>query len=190
VSQLAWSHPKFGNLIASCGFDRKVCIWKEISGNKWDKLYEYTEHSNCVNCVSFCPYDYGVILIAGSTDGNISIHEYKSKCILLKLDDNWTSAVVSNAHNFGVNCLCFASYNDENGGTGILSSLRFISSGNDGNIKIWKAEENNFGYDIRSFTTEGVLSDGHEDTIRDVVWKFNAEHNSQIIISGADVIYI
>jgi protein transport protein SEC13 len=186
VWQLAWSHPKFGGLLASCGFDRKVCIWKEASANKWEKIYEYTEHSNSVNCLSFCPIDYGLILIAGSTDGTISIHEYKSINLII-LDDNWTSARVTNAHNFGVNCLCFASYNDETNLTA-LSPLRFISAGNDGNIKIWTAQENNFGYDINSFTTENLL-EGHEDTVRDVVWKFNPEQNSQNIISGGDVLY-
>lgn len=28
VWQVAWSHPKFGNLLASCSYDRKVIIWK------------------------------------------------------------------------------------------------------------------------------------------------------------------
>eukprot|EP00951_Prasinocladus_malaysianus_P045780 scaffold617510_cov38-Prasinocladus_malaysianus.AAC.1 len=29
VWQVCWAHPKFGNLLASCGFDHKVIIWKE-----------------------------------------------------------------------------------------------------------------------------------------------------------------
>ena len=35
----------FGNLIASCSYDRKVIIWKETSGT-WSKLYEYTNHDS------------------------------------------------------------------------------------------------------------------------------------------------
>ena len=78
IWQMSWAHPKYGNIIASCGFDRKVCVWKEVNKNNWEKLYEYTEHSNSVNCLAFAPYEYGLILISGSTDGSISIHEYKS----------------------------------------------------------------------------------------------------------------
>lgn len=45
VWQLAWAHPMFGNLIASCSYDRKVIIWKETNGS-WGKLYEYQNHDS------------------------------------------------------------------------------------------------------------------------------------------------
>lgn len=45
VWQLAWAHPMFGNLLASCGYDRKVIIWKETNGT-WGKLYEYSNHDS------------------------------------------------------------------------------------------------------------------------------------------------
>lgn len=43
--QVAWAHPMFGNLLASCSYDRKVIIWKEENGS-WDKMYEYTGHES------------------------------------------------------------------------------------------------------------------------------------------------
>jgi protein transport protein SEC13 len=79
VWQVSWSHPRFGNILASCGFDKKVLIWKEISLNNWEKIYEYTEHKNSVNSLAFAPQEYGLILLCGSSDGSISLHEYKSK---------------------------------------------------------------------------------------------------------------
>jgi len=75
---LAWSHPRFGNLLASCGFDKKVIIWKEMSQNIWERIFEYNGHKNSVNALSFCPHEYGLILLCGSSDGSISLHEYKS----------------------------------------------------------------------------------------------------------------
>ena len=45
VRQLAWSHPMYGSLLASCSYDRKVIIWKEQNG-AWDKLYEYSNHDS------------------------------------------------------------------------------------------------------------------------------------------------
>ena len=94
---------------------------------------------------------------------------------------------LTNAHGFGVNCLVWISHNDEaNINVNKLSELRFASAGNDGVIKIWRANENNHGYDINSFNSSETLN-GHEDTIRDIVWKYNSEQNSHVIISGGDV---
>lgn len=41
VWQVAWAHPKYGSLLASCSYDRKVIIWKEIGVGEWTKLYVY-----------------------------------------------------------------------------------------------------------------------------------------------------
>lgn len=38
VWQVAWAHPKFGSLLASCSFDNKVIIWKETSDNIWSQV--------------------------------------------------------------------------------------------------------------------------------------------------------
>jgi len=38
VWQVAWAHPKFGNILASCSYDRKVIVWKSTSPRDWTKL--------------------------------------------------------------------------------------------------------------------------------------------------------
>lgn len=43
--QVAWAHPMYGNILASCSYDRKVIIWKEENGT-WEKTYEYTGHDS------------------------------------------------------------------------------------------------------------------------------------------------
>jgi len=35
VWQVAWAHPKFGSILASCSYDRKVIIWKQGADNEW-----------------------------------------------------------------------------------------------------------------------------------------------------------
>jgi protein transport protein SEC13 len=159
-----------------------------VAGSKWEKLYEYSEHTNSVNCLSFCPYEYGLILICGSADGSISIHEYKSKYYTY-IDDNWNAFRLANAHALGVNCLTWASYNDEtNINSNNLSQLKFISGGNDNTIRIWIAKENNFGFDIASFTSD-VSFIGHDNSVKDIAWKFNNEQNNEIIISSGEVYF-
>lgn len=42
--EVSWAHPKFGSILASCSYDRKVIIWKEEQPNQWRKIYEYSGH--------------------------------------------------------------------------------------------------------------------------------------------------
>jgi len=48
VWQVAWAHPKFGSILASSSYDKKVIIWKETSTNIWTKGYEYDKHESSV----------------------------------------------------------------------------------------------------------------------------------------------
>ena len=35
VFEVAWAHPKFGNILASCGFDNNIIFWQEQEANQW-----------------------------------------------------------------------------------------------------------------------------------------------------------
>lgn len=73
-------------MIASCGYDTKVYVYKKtkLTTNKgeWNKIFEYSEHKNSVNSIMFAPHEYGLILLCGSSDGCISLHEYRSDYII------------------------------------------------------------------------------------------------------------
>lgn len=50
VWQVAWAHPKYGHILASCSYDGKVLIWKEqqgqgVSAGSWAKVKEHTLHT-------------------------------------------------------------------------------------------------------------------------------------------------
>lgn len=45
VWQVAWAHPMYGNILASCSYDRKVIIWKEENGT-WEKTHEHSGHDS------------------------------------------------------------------------------------------------------------------------------------------------
>ena len=101
VWQVAWTHPKFGNILASCAYDGRVLIFKEQNGN-WTKIHEHNKHTasgttmkkkienfilmiiSLVNSVAWAPHELGAILACASSDGKISILEYKGsfrKCV-------------------------------------------------------------------------------------------------------------
>lgn len=101
VWQIAWAHPKFGHILASCSYDGKVLIWKEQPGQGpstggWTKINEHTLHSasgefgmiaepaavltwrHVVNSVCWAPHELGPILACASSDGKLSVLTFKS----------------------------------------------------------------------------------------------------------------
>jgi protein transport protein SEC13 len=40
VWQVTWAHPKYGSLLASCGYEGKIIVWKEVNGS-WAKVKEF-----------------------------------------------------------------------------------------------------------------------------------------------------
>ena len=108
VWQVAWAHPKFGTLLASCSFDHRVIVWKEMQDNQWQQVttmrsdlgYEQgnrnsrseyilaqvyitpaTLHTASINSIAWAPHELGLILAVGSSDGTTSILEYSSAAV-------------------------------------------------------------------------------------------------------------
>ena len=99
---MAWAHPKYGHILASCSYDGKVLIWKEqqvqgTSAGSWAKVKEHTLHTASgksldpinleilaltgrlsVNSVSWAPHELGAILVCASSDGKLSVLTFKS----------------------------------------------------------------------------------------------------------------
>ncbi len=38
VWQVAWAHPKYGSLLASCSFDHRIIVWKESADGQWQQV--------------------------------------------------------------------------------------------------------------------------------------------------------
>lgn len=86
---MSWAHPSFGSILASCSYDGRVFIWKEVgagagksSGGEvqdgWERIKEHTLHSASVNSIAWAPYDLGPILACASSDGKISVLTFQS----------------------------------------------------------------------------------------------------------------
>ena len=55
VWQVAWAHPQFGSLLATCGYDRRVMVFRESSmpapGN-WVRVFCYEAHESSGACAA------------------------------------------------------------------------------------------------------------------------------------------
>lgn len=159
VWQVAWAHPKFGTLLASCSYDTKVIIWKETNGT-WNKIKEHTAHSASVNSVAWAPHEYGLILGCASSDGKVSI-------LTCKDDGTWDMNMFA-AHSIGCNAISWAPASVPGtlismvGGNKTNSPKRFASAGCDNIIKIWKEDTNGW--------KEETSLEGHQDWVRDIAW--------------------
>ena len=140
VYKLAWSHPSFGPVLASSGYDRKVNLFKLNQNDKLEKLYEHETHDNCVNTLKFSPSSNKLLLISGDLNGNIITCEYLKKDFVVK-------KIIG--HDFGVNSIDFL---DEN---------NFVTCGNDNIIKIWNYSQENENVVINC---EHVLNDNNMTT--------------------------
>lgn len=185
VWQLAWAHPLFGNMLASCSYDRKVIVWKETKAGHWENVYEYNKHDSSVNTIGWAPKEFGILLVCGSSDGAISV----IKCI----DGNWSGERIPDAHTTGVNAVCWApafSYGlslfhldakddptaDELAQDGKLEK-RFVSGGCDNKLKIWLFDEKE-----EKWIVENVLEQ-HTDWIRDCGWSPTVGSGKSLIAS-------
>jgi protein transport protein SEC13 len=178
VWQVAWAHPKYGHILASCSYDGKVLIWKEQQGQGggvsggWSKVKEHTLHTASVNSVSWAPHELGAMLACASSDGKLSVLTFKN-------DGQW-GADIFNGHAIGCNAVSWAPatqpgslitphQNNSVPGqpTPLQTVKRFASAGCDNLVRIWGYRD-----DSQSWVEEEVL-EGHTDWVRDVAWAPN-----------------
>lgn len=132
--------------------------------------------SYIVNMVSWAPHSLGAILACASTDGKVSILEFK--------DDSWDTRIIS-AHATGCNAVSWAP--DVNPGSLVQSSAtntqgirKFVTGGSDNLVKIWQ-----YSPDQDTYIVETVL-DGHHDWVRDVAWAPSILSKSYIASASQD----
>lgn len=167
VWQVAWAHPKFGSILASCSYDGKVLIWKEQPDNKtWSIITEHKVHQASVNSVSWAPHELGAILLCTSSDGKVSVLDFN--------DDGTTSHVIFDAHSIGVNSASWAPVNSK------LLERKFVTCGSDNLAKIWKFDNNTNKY------IEEAKLEGHSDWVRDVSWSQSVLIKSYIATASQD----
>jgi len=160
VWEVCWAHPKFGVILASCGYDRQVILWKESSPGNYDKLYVYTGHELSVNGISFAPHEFGLTLCCASSD---------SCCSVITFAEGTWDTQKFQTHQIGVNSVSWAPALPPGSllqSTAITQApvKRFASGGCDNLVKIWR-----FSTAENQWKCEDTLK-GHKDWVRDVAW--------------------
>ncbi|KAK3672340.1 GTPase-activating protein S13 [Recurvomyces mirabilis] len=158
---VAWSHPKFGVILASSSYDGRILIWREQNG-QWQRIYEFTMHTASVNLVAWSPAELGCHLAAASSDGSVSV---------LTFDNNNFSHAIFPAHGLGVNSVSWAPAtlpgqltSAQAPGKQAEVQRRFATGGSDNLVKLWQ-----YNTTTQSYDNIATLP-GHSDWVRDVAW--------------------
>lgn len=178
---VAWAHPKYGNILASAGYDGKVFIWKEQGGQNstsWQRIYDFPLHKASVNIVSWSPHEAGCLLACASSDGNVSVLEFKEGNI---------DHVTFPAHGLGVNSVSWAPATSPGSivssapGPNATGNRRFVTGGCDNVLKIWS-----FDPAALTYKQEREPLTGHTDWVRDVAWSPTVLQKSYIASASQD----
>ncbi|KRZ78833.1 Protein SEC13 -like protein, partial [Trichinella papuae] len=170
VWQCSWAHPMFGNMLATCSYDKKVIIWK-CKERKWSKFTEFACHDASVNSVCWAPHEYGMILAFCSADGTATV--------MSNIDQSWKQSKILDAHKRGCNAISwcpvgFSSSLFEQKAS--HASMRLVTGGCDNLVKIWNLNSDN------QWELEIAL-EGHEDWVRGVAWSPTVNSNVHKIAS-------
>jgi len=158
-----WIHPNFTpHRLVSCGYDRKVVVWGEQSG-EWKPFYESELHASSVNSVDVAPQEYGLLIVAGSSDGNLSVYAH--------INNEWICKI-KQAHQGGVNGVSWCK------SASIDQTRTFVTCGCDNTVCIW-----NFDLETEEITKTQALK-GHNDWVRDVAWAPSPAQASVALIAS------
>jgi protein transport protein SEC13 len=185
VWQVSWAHPKFGSILASCSYDRRVLIWKEIQDGQWQIVFD-TEatHESSVNSIAWAPNECGLALASGSSDGSVSVIYYKETV-------GWTVKKRDGAHNMGCNAVSWAPFGAAGAALGgpapVPTTSLLATAGCDNKVKVWRWNGNDLDVHAEMPQAENAseASPGHKDWVRDVAYSPALAMLKNVLASGS-----
>jgi protein transport protein SEC13 len=170
VWEVAWAHPKYGVLLASCSYDGQVIVHRESSPGAWQKIHVQKVHGASVNSISWAPHEYGLILACASSDGKVSIIEHQQ-------DDSWSVREVISNDNMGCNAVSWAPFSAVGSLTSDgRSTMRLVTGSCNNCVQVWR-------YDSEWRLEEMESEQAHVDWVRDVAWAPNTGLPYNVIAS-------
>lgn len=198
VWQLAWAHPSFGSILASCSYDGRVFIWKEVglgagkgTGGEvqdgWERIKEHSLHTASGESrrghqpivtrypTHTSPPVNSIAWAPYDLGPILACASSDGKISVINFqNDGSTDASVFAAHGTGANAISWA---PSAGGAG----KRFVSAGSDNLIKIWAWDD-----EAKKWAEEETIRE-HEDWVRDVAWAPNIGLPGTYIASASQV---
>ncbi|KAK4536295.1 hypothetical protein CDCA_CDCA08G2320 [Cyanidium caldarium] len=183
VWQVAWAHPKFGTLLATCGWDGRAVLWAAAGSDaqptarlNFQVVYEYTAHQPAsVNAVAFAPHEYGLAFACASSDGRVSV------CRRNEADGSWQSQFLADpatevAHVLGATTVSWAPSVRPGGLVSWEQAtpppMRLATGGCDNLVRIWVHDTASNAWRVEgdgATPGSGTLY-GHTDWVRSVAW--------------------
>ncbi|KAL7068853.1 hypothetical protein ACR3K2_06880 [Cryptosporidium serpentis] len=160
VWQVCWAHPTFGSVLASCSYDKRVIVWKEIHRGHWEAVYSCDEFTSSVNGISWCPWEYGLQFACAVADGTVAVCSYNSEM------RHWTKKHVF-GHPNGTNAVSWAPAINNTAVSASQQMIRLVSGGCDNQIRIWKQDPQTGELADMGHT----LDVAHIEWVRDVAWR-------------------
>lgn len=179
IWQVAWAHPKFGVLLATCSYDGKVLIYRESQPGLWNQIHVHSFHACSVNSISWAPYEYGLCLACASADGKVSILSHTAEGWIINHFQDST---------LGCNAVSWAPYN----ALGSQSGKRVVTASCDKTIKIWQHDDTTmvWSHVLMSVSPGSQSGSGcpvsHQDWVRDVAWAPSTGMPCNTIASGSE----
>merc|ERR1712216_1012507 len=109
--------------------------------------YMDSSHQASVNCIQFCPWEFGLMLACASSNGFVSMLSYGA-------DHQWQRSSFA-AHPSGVRSVSWAPGGEP----------RLASAGNDNAAYIWRREGESWVKDHPALPVK------HTDAVRDIAWR-------------------
>jgi protein transport protein SEC13 len=154
--KVSWAHPQFGSVLASCSYDMKIIIWKEVHPGNFQIAHTDSSHTASVNDCQFSPWEYGLRLACVSSDGTLSVLTYDATTA------QWRR-LSTLAHPAGAQTLSWAPAVVRDGTVAPYS--RLVTGGLDNCLSLWKIEGEEC---VRERTP---LAQTHQDWVRAVAWR-------------------
>lgn len=199
VWDVAWSHPRFGPVLASAGEDNRVLVWHQLEGD-WCQVYSH-EVPGLAIAVQFCPWEYGLQLAVACCDGQVFVLSRRND----RRGDEGTGTTDSEAeesvnsfwreekfraHEGGTFAVCWAPAVSSTVQTSsdspvcrlALAPRRIVTGGADKQVRIWRHDIQTDAWVDQYHFPSGE----HSDWVRDVAWRPNVGIPENIIASCAE----
>jgi len=156
VQKVAWAHPEFGSILASCSADRQVFVYEEqvdMTTNKrtWSQRANLSDSRDAVQDIKFAPRHHGLKLATCSLDGLVRVYEAVDVTNL----NIWPLVEEFEADKKDCSCI---SWNPS------PFDPPMMVVGSQGSARVWEYVENGKRWHMVADL------EGHKDSVHDVAW--------------------